>query len=427
MLNEGIEDRTFRARLAAIVLFGFVVRVVYTMLWSRTSVLGFDGTSYYELAKSIASRGGYETSGVPHHATVLFPPGYPFFLAVGRLLGLGTRTKLLIWTSGLGSATVAMTGILGRTVATRRVGLIAAGVAAVYPNLWLADGALMTESLSAALVVAALLLTLRVRRTPTLINAFWLGAVLAWLVLTRSDGVLIALACAVVAGWTASMVTTPMTLGARLRIAVMVLIVPVVVLSGWQIRNQIRFHNFVPIAVNGWAVVAGANCHDTYYGSRIGSWEFPCVRLGDALTHGDHGEILQNRYARDVGMKYMRDHLSRLPVVTAARLGRTFGAYEPWHELEIESMYEGRSSAWSKVGYIMYLGLIPLAAIGAFRLRGSPSRALMVCVIPLAAVLISTMVGYGNQRFRSPLEPVIVVLAAVVLGSTRTVDGGGAA
>ena len=48
----------------------------------------------------------------------------------------------------IGTGTVVLVGAArrGRVGARERVGLIAAGLAAVYPMLWLPDGALMGET-----------------------------------------------------------------------------------------------------------------------------------------------------------------------------------------------------------------------------------------------------------------------------------------
>ena len=62
-----------------------------------------------------------------------------------------------------GTATVWVTGLLGRWVGGARTGLIAAGLAAVYPLLIAADGSLRSESVFALFVTLSLLCALRLR------------------------------------------------------------------------------------------------------------------------------------------------------------------------------------------------------------------------------------------------------------------------
>ena len=71
-------------------------------------------------------------------------------------------------TVACGIATVAVIGIVARRVAGNRAGLIAAGIAAVYPNLWLNDGLVMSESVSCLLISLALWALLTWSDKPTL-------------------------------------------------------------------------------------------------------------------------------------------------------------------------------------------------------------------------------------------------------------------
>ena len=413
IVNVG-EAKRFRWRLLAVVGVAFVVRVVYVMKYSRSAPLGFDGNHYYELARRIADQFRYDDA-LLNKSTVLFPPGYPAVLALGRVVGLGTRTKLLVYNAAIGSATVALIGVLARKYCSAGVALTAAAIAAVYPNLFLADGALMTESVAGLFVVSALLLARRWRVERSWRVATALGSILAWYSLTRTDGVLFSVLLVATLAIRARQHGVARDArrrrgGAR---ALLVLIVPVLVIAAWQVRVQREMHAFVPIAINGWAVMAGANCDATYHGARIGAWEFPCVKVVEAAERGHVGEVVQNRYARDIGVKYVRAHVSDLPKVITARLALTFGALHPFDELATESEFEGRNETWSRFGFAMYVALVPCALLGAVVLkrRGPPDLDLLIT--PVIAVVVSTMIAYGNHRFRMPLEPVLVVGAAV--------------
>ena len=68
-----------------------------------------------------------------------------------ELGGTGQEAQRLLG-SLFGAGTIVTLAVLGRRVGGDRVGLIAAAVAAVYPMLITADGALMSESLYGFLV-----------------------------------------------------------------------------------------------------------------------------------------------------------------------------------------------------------------------------------------------------------------------------------
>ena len=57
-------------------------------------------------------------------------------------------SSIMIELTALGTGTVVMLGITARAVAGRRAGLIAAVIAAVYPNMWINDGLVMSETLT---------------------------------------------------------------------------------------------------------------------------------------------------------------------------------------------------------------------------------------------------------------------------------------
>ena len=85
----------------------------------------------------------------------------------------------------MGAALVALMGLLGRRASdSERVGLIAAGITAVYPLLVVLDGSLRSESLYAPLI--ALVLLLAYERRPIL-----LGIAIGLATLTRSEALLL--------------------------------------------------------------------------------------------------------------------------------------------------------------------------------------------------------------------------------------------
>src|SRR5205807_3574540 len=92
----------------------------------------------------------------------------------------------------LGAGTIVLIGLLGRRVSGERVGILAAAIAAVYPILVAADGALMSETLYGLLIAAALLVALRLLdREPGLPLAAALGALVGLATLTRAEALLL--------------------------------------------------------------------------------------------------------------------------------------------------------------------------------------------------------------------------------------------
>ncbi len=67
-----------------------------------------------------------------------------------------------------GIGVVLLIGLIGREVVGPRAGLIGAGLAAVYPNLWMNDGLVMSETFAALGTAATIFCTYRLIRGPDL-------------------------------------------------------------------------------------------------------------------------------------------------------------------------------------------------------------------------------------------------------------------
>src|SRR3954462_10679944 len=120
--------------LAAIAAGGLAVRLVYVLvLTPHLRGLG-DATYYHELANRLADGAGFVDpgNGAP---TALHPPLFPLLLAAPSLPRLDSSLAHRVAVSLVGTAAVVGVGLLARTVAGERAGLLAAGLAAVSPVL----------------------------------------------------------------------------------------------------------------------------------------------------------------------------------------------------------------------------------------------------------------------------------------------------
>ena len=87
----------------------------------------------------------------------------------------------------LGAASVAVGGLAGRRVAGPRVGLIAAALLAVYPNVWRFDAMVLSESLVILVVNVTILLAYRYWDRPGTGRLVAVGASIAVCALARSE------------------------------------------------------------------------------------------------------------------------------------------------------------------------------------------------------------------------------------------------
>jgi asparagine N-glycosylation enzyme membrane subunit Stt3 len=122
-------------------------------------VAGGDAYYYYNAAKLLVSGHGFINPYlyIPHGAhhvvqSADFPPLFIFALAIPSAVGLKSFLVARVWCCVLGAAAIGVCGYTGREIGGQRVGLIAAFLLAVYPNIWMTDElALSDPDISSAL------------------------------------------------------------------------------------------------------------------------------------------------------------------------------------------------------------------------------------------------------------------------------------
>ncbi len=387
----------FARRLALILAGGVVLRVLYTVLAAPWPPKGLDDQVYYHLQPALLAHGRGFIEPVfaivgRSIQTAEHPPLYPLVLAVvAKFGGSGALVQRLAGTV-FGAGTILAVGLLGRRAAGERVGLLAAALAAVYPILITADGALMSETLYGVLVAACLLAGWRLYERPTMRGALLLGLLAGLAALTRGEGALLLV-----------LLLIPLRrIPGGMRLTAGAVVALLVVLAPWTIRNAIVFHRFVAVSNDTGAVFGGANCDPTYYGSNLGGWSYLC----NHPPPGDEGKT--SAAEQSAGLRYAAHHLRRLPIVLAARLERVWGFRHPFQP------NSGRA-AWAQgAGQLMYYLLLAPAIWGFLLLR---RRRGITWPLSSAFVLVSVIsaIGYGFLRFREPADIALVVLAAVGL------------
>jgi len=418
------ERRRFARWLLVIVGGAFAWRVAYTLgFTARVEDAVYDAV-YYVLQSEAVVQGRGFVRPLSSLANADHPPLTTLVISPATwLFGVSADTAAQRLTMCFfGAGTVAGIGLLAREVRGPRVGLIAAGVAAVYPNLFMNDGVVMAESLAAMLVALALYAAYRVRSGGSTRALLGLGVCCGLAALARAELILLV-----------PLVAVPVVLGAsraewrtRLRPLATVVAVAGVVIAPWVVRNMVVFEEPAFLSTGDGLVLLGANCDEVYSGPRIGVWSVGC-----GLEVADHEDaaILSSRQ-RDAAFDYIGDHLGRTPVVVAARVGRLWGVFRPVQTVEF-SQQEGRPAAAGYAGLAMYWVLVPLG-IGGLVLLHRARRLVWPLVAPFVIVTVVAAAGYGSIRLRVPAEPSIVVLAAVAVDALwrrrsagdRSVEGG---
>jgi 4-amino-4-deoxy-L-arabinose transferase-like glycosyltransferase len=401
----------FRGRLLLVTALGAAWRIGYLIVAKADQPLLLNDSIYFSIQAGLNSEGQWFEDALT---------GRP-----GAEHGMLTSLYLTPWSIGggdsvfpqrlamtlLGIVTVFVIGLTGRRLgspfgsgAAERIGLVAAVVAAAYPNLWINDSLVMSETLAILLVALALYVALGHHARPTIASGILLGVLAGLGALTRSEIALLIPGFAIVS-----------LLAARRRRqaawpALAIAVAGVATLVPWTVYNRTRFEEPVLLSTNDGNTLLGANCDRAYYDD-VGGWDIRC--LGPFEPGPDASQRSRDR--RDAAFEYVADHIDRLPVVAIARAGRLVDVYGIGSLVRLDVGEE--KARWAVWAGIAAWWLLAAAAIcGWILLARNRISARWWLLVPCVAVLLTALLFYGAHRIRAPAEPVVVLLAAVAAG-----------
>ena len=421
-MSSGGDDRRFWRVLLLIAMAALVLRVGYVAFAKTNQPVQGDQLFYNSEANRLARGDGFLepfdpqalSRGVIREGKDPAADHPPFTVIVLAPVSFVTSQALIpqrLTMAVLGTVAVVVIGLLARRLAGDRAGWIAAGIAAVYPNLWVNDGLIMSETLATLVVALALFYAYRLIRDPNVWNALIVGALCGLAALTRAELVLLVPLLAVPAALVARSVATAQ----RWKLAGIGVLAAAVLIGPWVGYNLSRFKEPTYLSTNDGIALLGSNCDSVYYGDGIGLTDLKCLGPN---PRGD--QSVDSRIFRDRAFDYIRDHKKRAVLVAFARVGRTWSVYRPWDMVNYNKG-EGREGWVTALGLIAYYPLLIAAVAGWVVIRRRRRRSWPL-LVPALVVTIASAATYGQTRFRVPAEPTIVVLAAVAIAAVVARD-----
>src|SRR5215211_557492 len=418
---------TFFQLLVGVAALGLLLRVAYVVAAREDPVIG-DGRHYHYVAGFLADGKGFISPGWylrfgTARPDALHSPAWPLLLSLPTRLGLRTYLEQQFFACMIGATTIVTVGLIGRRLAGVRAGLIAAALAALYPNFWRFERELRSETLVLLGSAVAILLAFRFRERPSLGRAAALGSVCGVLALIRGEQVLLF-----------GLLLIPLVLLTRgpawprrvgwLAVASMV---GVAVIVPWAAYNTARFAEPVFLSTELGVTLHIANTPTTYRGERLGyaDYDFAHLRRWKLSVFGAResrpvDDSTLDLELRRESLNFVRNHLSRVPVVVLAREGRTWGLFRPFQQMEIEvldTMGVGPSGKRVyRFSFFAFWLLAPAAAAGALILRRR-NVTLIPLMAPILTVITAAALTYGFTRLRASAEVSIVLLSAVTIAA----------
>ncbi|HEY2956009.1 MAG TPA: glycosyltransferase family 39 protein [Candidatus Eisenbacteria bacterium] len=354
-----------------------------------------------------AAAGPYPTAFVPPllpwlTSLVYGAFGHHFFASILLQCAIGALVPLLL-------------AAFGGSLFGGNVGRTAGWLAAAHPLLVFFSGYLLTETAFTALLLVALSASAAWVRTPQPGRALGVGVTWGLASLTRPTALLLP---AVVAAW--AWVSLGLALGGRARLRHIALLGLGLALSvgPWTLRNALVLHAFVPVTTGGGRALLDSNNPEV--------WNDPARRGGAmSTTHVEPyasetrglGEPEADAAARRRALQFLAAHVREWPAMAAAKLARFWrvtaegGGTGAWQR---EGSTLGRALRAADPLLVWSLLTWPFALWGLFRTLRGPRRFFqglgLLVVLYFSAIAV---VYWGALRMRVPVEPMIVLFAAV--------------
>ncbi|MGB8860297.1 MAG: glycosyltransferase family 39 protein [Ilumatobacteraceae bacterium] len=399
--TTAVDRRTMRVLVAV----GATIRIAYVLTkWNRP--LALNDSFYYsgqahQLAHGHLFRELFvDQPGAEHGpltSTLMAPVSFGADYVNWQRLVTVACGITLVW----------LLGKLGTRLGGRQVGLAAAGIAAVAPNLWMNDGLVMSESVSMLLVAVVLWFALDAVERFDRRSLLGLGTALGLAALARSELILLIPIVLLWLGWShhrrgGRVPSSVVSVGAMAGL----------VLLPWIAFNLARFENPVFLTTNDGTTWLGANCPDTFHGATIGGWSLGCV-VADPQYRMDEEPSVRSARQRSMAVDYVRGNLADVPQVVAARIGRTLDLYG-FGNLVAQDVGEERPRWASWAGIVSFWMMALAAPVGLRRLR---RRHRWLLLSPCIVVACTTVLFYGGHRIRSSAEPTLVLLSALCVAA----------
>ena len=403
----GQDIRTRRLLVAAAVA-GFVLRLAFGAVYWVGKPLTHDEREYLALAQSLASGRGF-VYGEAHETGTAQQfgraPGYPVFLA---LLGPGQNAHerapaaVKIVQSAVGALTVWLIGVWALTIAGPRAAIAAAAIAAVYPPLVVMPAYVLSETLFAALALAAALVLQRGEGEAGIAPPIASGVLSGAAALVR-PAMLLFLPLAVL--W--------LVLRRRPAHAVALALAAAAVVAPWTLRNYRTYGRVVVIASEGGVTFWTGN-HPLARGEGDLAANPDLKRAELEFRRGHPGltaEALEPLYYR-AALSWIAAH----PLDWIGLMGRkAFYTIVP-----AGPSYALHSARYRLASIAPYLVVLPFGLAGAVRSWRSGRRPVPLFLLAGSAVLMC-LVFFPQERFRIPvIDPVLIVFAASLAAGRRS-------
>jgi 4-amino-4-deoxy-L-arabinose transferase-like glycosyltransferase len=390
------------AGIGALLAVALVIRLVWGLMQppeidSRLP----DQAEYVEIAWSFLRGDGlkfYDTRFY-QNAYAYRMPGYPLFIA-----GMGGSIRVVrVAQAILDTSTILAAYLLARRWLSKSPSLVAAAFVAFNPFLIYFSALILTETLFTSLLVWGCVLLVW---HP---NFLWGGIVLALSILVRPSAVALPVLLGFISlfvNYTPGLIETTGRRWLRLPVGTTMILLTVLVLAPWAIRNKGKLGHFIWLTTNG-----GVTRYDGFHPGATGTSDQSFLRQPEMRYLRRYSEVERDAYLSQQAHLWIRETMhhdsQRLLRLTAMKIART------WSPIPLSAEF-GSRRLYKIVASVYSIPLFALGVVGLWAARMPRSAKFFL----LAPALYFTMIhaaSVGSLRYRVPAEPLLAVLAAAGL------------
>ncbi len=409
-----------------VVALALVLRAVEVQQMAYTPI--HDARSYMILGGDVASSGDYASDGHGAGGTrrgpsAYFAPGYPYLLgALDAVTGNPPLSASQVHVDRfaqavLGTLVVGFVGLIALELFGVDLALLAMALAAIYPAMIELSSVLVAETLMVVFELAAVWSALRLRRSRDPLRWAAAAGVCAGLAtLTHVNAILLVIPLGVAAA-----ATTPVIGRRQMGGPAVVIVCTLLTLTPWLVRDELVMHRFVPITDEAGITLAGTYNATSPHSNPPYRWryfrEVPSLQ-GIARHASRMTEVQLDDKLQSSALTYIADHPSA-----------PLGAF--WHNslrlLELAGSHAWKASAASiglpletaQIGVICFWVVGGLALLGLIAPPGLKAPG-WLWLVPVLMWLSAALVNGETPRFRSAIDPFLILLAA--RGVARVAD-----
>lgn len=393
-----------RSWMIALLLTALFVRVLILVVRPPLFPPGWGGETASVAMALSTGRGFSDPYWTPSGPTALVPLTYTGLLAaIFSIFGGATPTAgYAAYALNILFSTLVVWPLarLGSTIGGARLGVLAALLWALYPLSGFSDVQhVWSTSLFALSTTLSVLWTIRIQNRTALWEWAAYGALLAFMVLTESVGL-------VIAGW--SILWLFLFRKAPLRYLAVAVVALLLILVPWIVRNSLAFGQPVFLRSNfGLELYEGINYNDL--GSIEAPRALPNRDAGELQAFLDLGEIAYLDQKLVGAVNWITDH----PAQWLNLVVRRYWAFWTGDAFIVTEYWFSGSFALPKHILFALPGLLALLGVVSLLRQRKPEGWLFAGLLALFPIVYTVASTY--PRFRLPIEPLLVLCSSVVL------------